>query len=164
MERYLDHNDDKLQNYITIGDLAEEWRDKVNKIGFQFHTPFVKGDPLVPLIWRSGQGLCKHCFFRKSNCRGHILVIFASMQLQILLISIRSTDEQFCRMGSLAWLGYLSYTQVVESSNLSPSIIYYSESFLAISSSREVPENSAPDSRHEERDARLIINLADYLP
>ena len=54
------------------------------------------------------------------------------MQLQILLISIRSTDEQFCRMGSLAWLGYLSYTQVVESSNLSPSIIYYAESFLAI--------------------------------
>jgi hypothetical protein len=63
---------------------------------------------------------------------GHILVIFASMQLQILLISIRSTDEQFCRMGSLAWLGYLSYTQVVESSNLSPSIIYCAESFLAI--------------------------------
>jgi hypothetical protein len=45
------------------------------------------------------------------------------MQLQILLISIRSTDEQFYRMGSLAWLGYLSYTQVVESSNLSPSIL-----------------------------------------
>jgi hypothetical protein len=63
---------------------------------------------------------------------GYILVIFASMQLQILLISIRSTDEQFCRMGSLAWLGYLSYTQVVESSNLSPSIIYCSASFLAI--------------------------------
>ena len=37
------------QNYITIGDLAEEWRDKVNKIGFQFHTPFVKSDPLVLL-------------------------------------------------------------------------------------------------------------------
>ena len=35
-------------------------------------------------------------------------------------------------MGSLAWLGYLSHTQVVESSNLSPSIIYYAESFLAI--------------------------------
>jgi hypothetical protein len=26
---------------------------------------------------------------------GYILVIFASIQLQILLISIRSTDEQF---------------------------------------------------------------------
>ena len=38
-----------------------------------------------------------------------------------LLISIQGTDEQFCRMGSLAWLGYLSHTQVVESSNLSPS-------------------------------------------
>jgi hypothetical protein len=27
--------------------LTEEWRGKVNKIGFQFHTPFVKGDPLM---------------------------------------------------------------------------------------------------------------------
>ena len=62
----------------------------------------------------------------------YILVIFASMQLQILLISICSTDEQFCRMGSLAWLGYLSYTQVVESSNLSPSTICCSASFLEI--------------------------------
>ena len=56
----------------------------------------------------------------------YILVISctrAGARLQILLISIRSTDEQFCRMGSLAWLGYLSYTQVVESSNLSPSIL-----------------------------------------
>ena len=34
------------QNYMTVEDLAEEWRGKINKIGFQFHTPFVKGDPL----------------------------------------------------------------------------------------------------------------------
>lgn len=33
-------------NYSTVEDLVEEWRGKVNKIGFQFHTPFVKGDPL----------------------------------------------------------------------------------------------------------------------
>ena len=33
-------------NYNTIEDLIEEWKDKVNKIGFQFHTPFVKNDPL----------------------------------------------------------------------------------------------------------------------
>jgi sulfatase maturation enzyme AslB (radical SAM superfamily) len=35
------------QNYMTVEDLIEEWRGKVNKIGFQFHTPFVKGDPLM---------------------------------------------------------------------------------------------------------------------
>ena len=35
------------QNYMTVDDLTEEWRGKVNKIGFQFHTPFVKGDPLM---------------------------------------------------------------------------------------------------------------------
>jgi Fe-coproporphyrin III synthase len=34
------------QNYATIEELVEEWRGKANKIGFQFHTPFVKGDPL----------------------------------------------------------------------------------------------------------------------
>ena len=33
-------------NYSTIEDLTNEWKDKVNKIGFQFHTPFVKQDPL----------------------------------------------------------------------------------------------------------------------
>jgi pyruvate-formate lyase-activating enzyme len=33
-------------NYNTVEDLVEEWREKVNKIGFQFHTPFVKDDPL----------------------------------------------------------------------------------------------------------------------
>jgi MoaA/NifB/PqqE/SkfB family radical SAM enzyme len=33
-------------NYNSITDLVEEWRGKVNKIGFQFHTPFIKDDPL----------------------------------------------------------------------------------------------------------------------
>ncbi|HET7389489.1 MAG TPA: radical SAM protein, partial [Nitrososphaeraceae archaeon] len=33
-------------NYNTVENLVEEWKDKVNKIGFQFHTPFVKNDPL----------------------------------------------------------------------------------------------------------------------
>jgi MoaA/NifB/PqqE/SkfB family radical SAM enzyme len=34
-------------NYISVEDLVEEWSARVNKIGFQFHTPFVKGDPLM---------------------------------------------------------------------------------------------------------------------
>lgn len=33
-------------NYKTVPDVIEEWRDYANKIGFQFHTPFTKGDPL----------------------------------------------------------------------------------------------------------------------
>jgi Fe-coproporphyrin III synthase len=33
-------------NYDTVEDLTEEWKGIVNKIGFQFHTPFQKGDPL----------------------------------------------------------------------------------------------------------------------
>jgi Fe-coproporphyrin III synthase len=33
-------------NYSSIQALTEEWKGIVNKIGFQFHTPFVKGDPL----------------------------------------------------------------------------------------------------------------------
>jgi sulfatase maturation enzyme AslB (radical SAM superfamily) len=35
------------QNYMTVEGLVEEWVGKVNKIGLQFHTPFVKGDPLM---------------------------------------------------------------------------------------------------------------------
>src|SRR5581483_3399417 len=34
-------------NYTSIEEVVEEWSEKVNKIGFQFHTPFVKGDPLM---------------------------------------------------------------------------------------------------------------------
>ena len=34
------------QNYHTICDVIKEWRPYSNKIGFQFHTPFTKGDPL----------------------------------------------------------------------------------------------------------------------
>jgi len=34
------------QNFHSIQELVEEWKDKVNKIGFQFHVPFVKNDPL----------------------------------------------------------------------------------------------------------------------
>jgi MoaA/NifB/PqqE/SkfB family radical SAM enzyme len=33
-------------NYGTIDSLVQEWKGVVNKIGFQFHTPFAKGDPL----------------------------------------------------------------------------------------------------------------------
>jgi len=33
-------------NYSTAIALAHEWKGKVNKIGFQFHTPFTKDDPL----------------------------------------------------------------------------------------------------------------------
>ena len=33
-------------NYSTVNDLVDEWKGIINKIGFQFHTPFVKGDPL----------------------------------------------------------------------------------------------------------------------
>jgi hypothetical protein len=30
----------------TVDSLVQEWKGVVNKIGFQFHTPFAKGDPL----------------------------------------------------------------------------------------------------------------------
>jgi sulfatase maturation enzyme AslB (radical SAM superfamily) len=33
-------------NCGTVNDLVKEWKGIVNKIGFQFHTPFMKGDPL----------------------------------------------------------------------------------------------------------------------
>jgi hypothetical protein len=86
------------------------------------------------------------------------------MQLQILLISICSTDEQFCRMGSLAWLGYLSYTQVVESSNLSPSIIYCSVPFLAMYSSDTSKHDPHDSNMNREKCSLDIINLAGYYP
>lgn len=33
-------------NYHTIKDVVADWIDHSNKIGFQFHTPFMKNDPL----------------------------------------------------------------------------------------------------------------------
>ena len=34
------------KNYKTIPQVIEDWKDHSNKIGFQFHTPFIEGDPL----------------------------------------------------------------------------------------------------------------------
>ena len=34
------------RNYMTVRNVIEDWKDYSNKIGFQFHTPFMKGDPL----------------------------------------------------------------------------------------------------------------------
>ena len=34
------------KNYKTIPQVIDDWRDYSNKIGFQFHTPFMKNDPL----------------------------------------------------------------------------------------------------------------------
>ncbi len=33
-------------NYNTIQNVIDDWKQYSNKIGFQFHTPFMKGDPL----------------------------------------------------------------------------------------------------------------------
>lgn len=34
------------KNYKTVKQVISDWRDYSNKIGFQFHTPFMKNDPL----------------------------------------------------------------------------------------------------------------------
>lgn len=34
------------KNYKTIETVIDDWKDYSNKIGFQFHTPFMKNDPL----------------------------------------------------------------------------------------------------------------------
>jgi len=34
------------KNYKTIKTVIDDWKEHTNKIGFQFHTPFMKGDPL----------------------------------------------------------------------------------------------------------------------
>lgn len=34
------------KNYTTVKTVIDDWKDYSNKIGVQFHTPFMKGDPL----------------------------------------------------------------------------------------------------------------------
>jgi len=34
------------KNYKSVPQVIEDWKDYSNKIGFQFHTPFMEGDPL----------------------------------------------------------------------------------------------------------------------
>ena len=55
---YVNHNGEKAwkdiwitmtintKNSNTIKQVIEDWKDYSNKIGFQFHTPFMKNDPL----------------------------------------------------------------------------------------------------------------------
>ncbi|MFQ5940994.1 MAG: radical SAM protein [Nitrososphaerales archaeon] len=54
------------QNYATVEDLIEEWRGKVNKMGLQFHTPFIKGDPLwLPFGEKRNEVVDKIIAFRR---------------------------------------------------------------------------------------------------
>ena len=34
------------KNFKTVRKVIEDWKDYTNKVGFQFHTPLIKGDPL----------------------------------------------------------------------------------------------------------------------
>ena len=86
-------------------------------------------------------------FFRNQNCSRVYIGYFCKHTTTPNTINIDPLNwRAVCRMGSLAWLGYLSYTQVVESSNLSPSIICCSASFLAIHHHHlaETPQNIVP--------------------
>ena len=58
VKEYIENNGEKAfkdiwismtvnsRNYKTIRKVIEDWQDYSNKIGIQFHTPFMKGDPL----------------------------------------------------------------------------------------------------------------------
>jgi Fe-coproporphyrin III synthase len=60
-------------NYNTVEDLVEEWKGKVNKIGFQFHTPFVKGDPLWMPFGEKRNGLVDKLIALKERYPGFVV-------------------------------------------------------------------------------------------
>lgn len=69
-------------NYLSVEDLVNEWNGKVNKIGFQFHTPFIKGDPLwLPFGDTRNQVVDKLIELRKKNPS---FVINAERQLTLM--------------------------------------------------------------------------------
>lgn len=60
-------------NYKTVGDVAKEWYGHVNKIAFQFHTPFTKGDPLWVPFGPERTKLVDEMIVMKDQYNGYII-------------------------------------------------------------------------------------------
>ena len=55
------------KNYKTIENVIDDWKDYSNKIGFQFHTPFMKNDPLWMPFGRERDRVVDRLLELKSN-------------------------------------------------------------------------------------------------
>ena len=55
------------KNYKTIENVIDDWKDYSNKIGFQFHTPFMKNDPLWMRFGRERDKVIDRLLELKSN-------------------------------------------------------------------------------------------------
>ena len=55
------------KNYKTIENVIDDWKDYSNKIGFQFHTPFMKNDPLWMPFGRKRDKIVDRLLELKSN-------------------------------------------------------------------------------------------------
>lgn len=70
-------------NYKTVKDVIDEWYPHVNKIGFQFHTPFVKGDPLWLPFGKERTGLVDEIISLKDKYE-HDYIINPVKQLELM--------------------------------------------------------------------------------
>ena len=69
-------------NYSSVIDLANEWKGKVNKIGFQFHTPFMPGDPLwVPFGEERTKVINEIIDMKKNEFKDYIINPISQLEL-----------------------------------------------------------------------------------
>lgn len=69
-------------NHMVIDEVVEEWRGTINKIGFQFHTPFMKGDPLAVPFGEKRNKIVDHLIELKKKYDN--FVINSVKQLEIM--------------------------------------------------------------------------------
>lgn len=70
------------QNYHTIKDVIDDWKDITNKIGFQFHTPFMKGDPLwMPFGDKRTKVIDEIISLKKNELKDYIINPISQLEL-----------------------------------------------------------------------------------
>tara|TARA_Y100000590_G_scaffold192502_1_gene218825 strand:- start:42 stop:998 length:957 start_codon:yes stop_codon:yes gene_type:complete len=85
VEKYVKNNGEKAfkdiwismtvnsRNYKTVRKVIEDWRGLSNKIGIQFHTPFMKGDPLWLPFGKERDDLIDEIIdMQKHECKDYI--------------------------------------------------------------------------------------------
>lgn len=68
-------------NYKVIDEVVEEWRGTINKIGFQFHTPFMKGDPLALPFGKERNAVVDHLIELKKKYNNYIINSVSQLQI-----------------------------------------------------------------------------------
>ena len=70
------------RNYKTVPQVIDDWKEHSNKIGFQFHTPFIDGDPLWLPFGKERNDLIDYLIERRNgDLKNYIINPFHNLEI-----------------------------------------------------------------------------------